>query len=108
MGWAPQCKLLQPRGRHGCDGLLLACKRPVYQGHAPSTVTAVAPAHCCVCIKSAACLSSKNCLQKLTPPWYCLFVLQAAAFMKSQIDDAYDKWTTGFYDYIQSLQNKIP
>lgn len=35
-------------------------------------------------------------------------ILQAAAFMKSQIDDAYDKWTTGFYDYIQSLQNKIP
>jgi hypothetical protein len=36
------------------------------------------------------------------------FLLQAAAFMKQQIDDAYDKWTTGFYDYIQSLQNKIP
>lgn len=35
-------------------------------------------------------------------------LLQAAAFMKQQIDDAYDKWTTGFYDYIQSLQNKIP
>lgn len=34
--------------------------------------------------------------------------LQAAAFMRSQIADAYDKWTTGFYDYIQSLQNKIP
>uniref|UniRef100_A0A383V936 1-phosphatidylinositol 4-kinase n=1 Tax=Tetradesmus obliquus TaxID=3088 RepID=A0A383V936_TETOB len=33
---------------------------------------------------------------------------QAAAFMRSQIADAYDKWTTGFYDYIQSLQNKIP
>jgi phosphatidylinositol 4-kinase len=34
--------------------------------------------------------------------------VQAAAFMRSQIADAYDKWTTGFYDYIQSLQNKIP
>lgn len=33
---------------------------------------------------------------------------QAAAFMRSQIADAYDKWTTGFYDYIQALQNKIP
>eukprot|EP00879_Flechtneria_rotunda_P007045 GHRR01007395.1.p1 GENE.GHRR01007395.1~~GHRR01007395.1.p1 ORF type:complete len:1449 (+),score=535.85 GHRR01007395.1:542-4348(+) len=33
---------------------------------------------------------------------------QAAAFMRQQIADAYDKWTTGFYDYIQSLQNKIP
>lgn len=29
---------------------------------------------------------------------------QAAAFMRSIIADAYDKWTTGFYDYIQSLQ----
>lgn len=38
----------------------------------------------------------------------CGCLLQAAAFMKQQIDDAYDKWTTGFYDYIQSLQNKIP
>jgi phosphatidylinositol 4-kinase len=38
----------------------------------------------------------------------CCVPPQAAAFMKSQIDDAYDKWTTGFYDYIQSLQNKIP
>jgi phosphatidylinositol 4-kinase len=33
---------------------------------------------------------------------------QAAAFMRQTIADAYDKWTTGFYDYIQSLQNKIP
>ena len=28
--------------------------------------------------------------------------------MRAAIADAYDKWTTGFYDYIQSLQNKIP
>ncbi len=33
---------------------------------------------------------------------------QAAAFMRSAIADAYAKWTTGFYDYIQALQNKIP
>ena len=33
---------------------------------------------------------------------------QAAAFMRDTITDSYDKWTTGFYDYIQSLQNKIP
>ena len=33
---------------------------------------------------------------------------QAAAFMRSTIADAYDKWTTGFYDYIQSIQNRIP
>lgn len=33
---------------------------------------------------------------------------QAAAWMRATVNDAYDKWTTGFYDYIQSLQNKIP
>ncbi|KAK9821480.1 hypothetical protein WJX74_000721 [Apatococcus lobatus] len=33
---------------------------------------------------------------------------QAAAFMRATIADAYDKWTTGFYDYIQYLQNRIP
>lgn len=46
----------------------------------------------------------------LAPKQQCppAFVLQAAAFMRAQIADAYDKWTTGFYDYIQSLQNKIP
>jgi len=32
----------------------------------------------------------------------------AATFMRGLIADAYDKWTTGFYDYIQSLQNRIP
>ncbi len=32
----------------------------------------------------------------------------AAAWMRASVSDAYDKWTTGFYDYIQSLQNKIP
>jgi hypothetical protein len=26
---------------------------------------------------------------------------QAAAWMRAQVQDAYDKWTTGFYDYIQ-------
>lgn len=35
-------------------------------------------------------------------------VLQAAAYMRGLIGDAYDKWTTGFYDYIQYLQNRIP
>lgn len=34
--------------------------------------------------------------------------LQAAAFMRATIADAYQKWTTGFYDYIQALQNRIP
>ena len=34
--------------------------------------------------------------------------VQAAAWMRGTIMDSYDKWTTGFYDYIQSLQNKIP
>ncbi|KAG2445055.1 hypothetical protein HYH02_008923 [Chlamydomonas schloesseri] len=33
---------------------------------------------------------------------------QAAAFMRAAIADAYQKWTTGFYDYIQNLQNRIP
>ncbi|BDA51126.1 phosphatidylinositol 4-kinase alpha [Coccomyxa sp. Obi] len=33
---------------------------------------------------------------------------QAAAFMRATIRDAYDKWTTGFYDYVQYLQNAIP
>ncbi|KAF5834125.1 kinase-like domain-containing protein [Dunaliella salina] len=33
---------------------------------------------------------------------------QAAAFMRQVINDAYAKWTTGFYDYIQALQNRIP
>jgi phosphatidylinositol 4-kinase len=32
----------------------------------------------------------------------------AAAFMRGAILDAYQKWTTGFYDYIQALQNRIP
>ena len=33
---------------------------------------------------------------------------QAAEFMKSLINDAYDKWTTGVYDLIQYYQNQIP
>lgn len=33
---------------------------------------------------------------------------QAAEFMKSIINDAYDKWTTGVYDLIQYYQNRIP
>lgn len=33
---------------------------------------------------------------------------QAAAHFRAVIDDAYDKWTTGFYDYVQYLQNGIP
>eukprot|EP00887_Chlorella_sp_A99_P002072 scaffold21.g2072.t1 len=32
----------------------------------------------------------------------------AAALMRGLISDAYDKWTTGFYDYVQYLQNRIP
>jgi len=28
--------------------------------------------------------------------------------MRNTINDAYAKWTTGFYDYIQALQNRIP
>jgi phosphatidylinositol 4-kinase A len=35
-------------------------------------------------------------------------VIGVAAFMKATIADAYDKWTTGFYDYIQYLQQNIP
>lgn len=33
---------------------------------------------------------------------------QAAGLMRDMINDAYKKWTTGFYDYIQALQNRIP
>ncbi|KAK9812698.1 hypothetical protein WJX72_002251 [[Myrmecia] bisecta] len=33
---------------------------------------------------------------------------QAATFMRNTILDAYDKWTTGFYDFIQYMQNAIP
>jgi phosphatidylinositol 4-kinase len=33
---------------------------------------------------------------------------QAAAYMKGLVLSAYDKWTTGGYDYIQFLQNAIP
>lgn len=33
---------------------------------------------------------------------------QAAQFMRQQIQESYDRWSTGFYDYIQSLQNRIP
>jgi len=33
---------------------------------------------------------------------------QAAAFMRQVINEAYAKWTTGFYDWIQSKQNRIP
>jgi phosphatidylinositol 4-kinase A len=32
----------------------------------------------------------------------------AAQLMRDMINDAYQKWTTGFYDYIQALQNRIP
>jgi phosphatidylinositol 4-kinase len=34
--------------------------------------------------------------------------VQAAAFMRGMVNDAYDKWTTGAYDYIQYLQQNIP
>lgn len=34
--------------------------------------------------------------------------LQAADFMQKQVQRAYNKWTTGFYDYVQYLQNAIP
>jgi hypothetical protein len=34
-----------------------------------------------------------------------VLALQAAAFMRATIQDAYQKWTTGFYDYIQAVQN---
>lgn len=33
---------------------------------------------------------------------------EAAAFMRTAVDAAYNRWTTGFYDYIQILQNDIP
>lgn len=33
---------------------------------------------------------------------------QAAQFMRDMIAEAYDRWSTGFYDYIQALQNRIP
>jgi hypothetical protein len=33
--------------------------------------------------------------------------VQAAAFIKAALNDAYDKWTTQVYDYIQFLQNNI-
>jgi phosphatidylinositol 4-kinase len=33
---------------------------------------------------------------------------QAAEFMRGLLNDAYQKWTTGFYDFIQALQNRIP
>ena len=33
---------------------------------------------------------------------------QAAGYMRGLILGAYDKWTTGGYDYIQYLQNAIP
>lgn len=33
---------------------------------------------------------------------------QAASFMRRLVRDAYDKWTTGFYDLIQYYQNAIP
>jgi phosphatidylinositol 4-kinase len=31
---------------------------------------------------------------------------QAAAFMRGVVRDAYDKWTTGFYDYVQYMQHR--
>jgi phosphatidylinositol 4-kinase len=33
---------------------------------------------------------------------------QAAVFMRQTIADSYQKWTTGVYDAIQGLQNRIP
>ena len=33
---------------------------------------------------------------------------QAAQFMRQTILDAYQKWTTSFYDALQNVQNKIP
>ena len=32
----------------------------------------------------------------------------AAQFMRQTILDAYQKWTTSFYDALQNVQNKIP
>lgn len=34
--------------------------------------------------------------------------VQASSYMRNQITDSYDKWTTGFYDFIQNKQNRIP
>ena len=41
---------------------------------------------------------------------FCLDMSEAAAaeVLRHLISDAYDKWTTGVYDYIQFLQNAIP
>ena len=33
---------------------------------------------------------------------------QAAAYMRKLVQHAYNKWTTGFYDYVQYVQNAIP
>jgi len=33
---------------------------------------------------------------------------QAAAAFRERVEDAYDKWTTGFYDFVQFLQSSIP
>ena len=33
---------------------------------------------------------------------------QAAAFMRKAINNAYDNFRTGFYDYVQHLQQNIP
>ncbi|GAX81982.1 hypothetical protein CEUSTIGMA_g9410.t1, partial [Chlamydomonas eustigma] len=33
---------------------------------------------------------------------------QAAQFMRQTISDAYQKWTTGVYDALQNIQNRIP
>ncbi len=33
---------------------------------------------------------------------------QAAAFMQRCVRTAYGRWTTGFYDVVQYLQNNIP
>lgn len=33
---------------------------------------------------------------------------EAAAFMQGCVRAAYDRWTTGFYDVVQYLQNNIP
>lgn len=33
---------------------------------------------------------------------------EAAAYMGALVEAAYNRWTTGFYDWIQYLQNNIP
>ena len=33
---------------------------------------------------------------------------EAAAYFEGVVDDAYMKWTTGFYDLVQFLQQGIP